>query len=229
MIRLSLHTVMQPAHMLLQRLSVGRRGLYGLVMGLSMALLSACSILPESKQLSYYELPTTRLEPIGTTAPHTMQLLTPYANRTLNTQRILVNPEGHQLRAYQGAAWVDSAPALLRERFAQALLDTQLVYALTFSGESGSPDLVLQSQLYRFQVHYDQGQPVVHLQLNAQLLNRQTGKILAVHPIYIKRPVTAGTQLDDVVPAFGKAADEASRELTQWLYKTLQQPELQKD
>ncbi len=209
-----------------QRLHSGSRALLGLVLGLSMAMLSGCNILPESPQLTHYELPATRLAPIGSPAPYTLQLLTPYANRTLNTQRILVNPEGHELRAYQGAAWVDTTPALLRERFAQALLDTQLVYALTFSGESGAPELILQTHLYRFQVHYEQGQPVVHLQLNTQLINRQTGKILAVHPIHIQRPVTEGVHLDQVIPVFGQAADEASRELTQWLSHTLQQPHL---
>lgn len=226
MIRLCLHAVTQSAPTLWQRLSIGQGALRGLIIGLGVALLSACNILPESPQLNHYELPTTALEPLGEPAPYTLQLLTPYANRTLSTQRILVNPEGHELRAYDGAAWVDTAPALLRERFAQALLDTQLVYAMTFSGESGAPELVLQTHLYRFQVHYDDGQPVVHVQLNAQLINRQTGKILAVHPVYVKRPVTDGVQLEQVIPVFGQAADDASRQLTQWLHETLQQPNL---
>src|SRR5699024_1247514 len=97
---------------------------------------------------------------------------------------------------------------------------------MTFSGETGAPELVLQTHLYRFQVHYDAGQPVIHLQLNAQLINRQTGKILAVQPIYVKRTVSDGVHLEHVIPVFGQATDEASEEFTQWLHETLQQPDL---
>lgn len=198
-----------------------RLALISLILG----LLSACSILPDSPQLNHYELPATVMQPLGgEPAPYTLQLLTPYANRTLNTQRILVNPEGYELRAYQGAAWIDNAPSLLRDRLAQALLETQLVRAITFAGESGNPNLVLQIHLYRFQVHYDDGVPNVHIQLNAQLISRQTGKILAVQPVYVKQEVSDGVELDAVIPAFGKAADEVSRDLTQWLQQSLQDP-----
>lgn len=192
---------------------------------LILSLLGACSILPDSPQLNHYELPATSLQPAGDKpAPYTLQLLTPYANRTLNTQRILVNPEGYELRAYQGAAWIDNTPSLLRDRLAQALLETELVQAITFAGESGSPNLVLQIHLYRFQVHYDEGVPTVHIQLNAQLIARQTGKILTVQPIYVKQAVTDGTDLAQVIPAFGKAADEVSQNMTQWLYQSLKTP-----
>lgn len=197
------------------------------LVSLIISLLGACSILPDSPQLNHYELPAATLQPLGSTpAPYTLQLLTPYANRTLNTQRILVNPEGYELRAYQGAAWVDNTTSLLRDRLAQALLETQLVHAITFAGESGSPKLVLQIHLYRFQVHYDEGVPTVHIQLNAQLISRQTGKILAVQPVYVKQAIHDGVTLQEVVPAFGKAADEVSRNITQWLYQSLQNPEV---
>lgn len=196
-------------------------------LAMAAALLSACNILPETPQLSYYELPAKQLQPLSSTpADYTLQLLTPYANRTLNTQRILVNPEGYELRAYQGAAWIDIAPAVLRDRLAQALLDTNLVRAMTFSGEAGAPNLVLQIHLYRFQIHYDDGQPVAHLQLNAQLIGRQSGKILAVQPIYVKEPVITGVELEQVIPAFGRAADQVSQELTQWLYQSLHDPSI---
>src|SRR5690625_2712212 len=194
---------------------------------LILSLLGACSILPDSPQLNHYELPATSLQPVGDKpVSYTLQLLTPYANRTLNTQRILVNPEGYELRAYQGAAWIDIAPAVLRDRLAQALLDTNLVRAMTFSGEAGAPNLVLQIHLYRFQIHYDDGQPVAHLQLNAQLIGRQSGKILAVQPIYVKEPVITGVELEQVIPAFGRAADQVSQELTQWLYQSLHDPSI---
>src|SRR5690625_5834341 len=90
---------------------------------LILSLLGACSILPDSPQLNHYELPATSLQPVGDKpAPYTLQLLTPYANRTLNTQRILVNPEGYELRAYQGAAWIYNTPYLLRVRFVTSLM-----------------------------------------------------------------------------------------------------------
>lgn len=210
-------------------ISLLRRQTLQLIFGsLGLLLLSGCNIFPESQPLSYYELPASPLSPLSQQpAPYTLQLLTPYANRTLNTQRILVNPEGYEMRAYQGAAWIDTPPALLRDRFAQALLEAQLVQALTFTGESGAADLALQLQLYRFQVHYEQNQPVVHVQLNAQLLSRQSGRILAVQPIYIKEPVAEGqTELTQVIPTFGTAVDKASKQLTQWLYQTLNDPKI---
>jgi len=200
-----------------------RQTLQRVIGSLGLLLLSGCNIFPENQPLNYYELPARPLEPLTQQpAPYTLLLLTPYANRTLSTQRILVNPEGYEMRAYQGAAWVDTPPALLRDRIAQALLETQLVRAMTFAGESGSADLALQLHLYRFQVHYDNGQPVVHVQLNAQLLARRHGKILAVQPIHIKRPVADGqTDLNQVISAFGQATDEVSQQLTQWLHQTL--------
>src|SRR5699024_7597382 len=123
MIRPCLHIVTQTPRALWQRLSIGQRALRGLIIGLSVALLSACNILPESPQLTRVELPTAALQPIGLPAPYTLELLSPYAHRTRSTQRILVSPAGHELRAYEGAAWVDTAAALLRALFAQALLD----------------------------------------------------------------------------------------------------------
>src|SRR5690625_4912146 len=112
------------------------------IISFSLTLLSACNILPEPTQVNYYELPANSLTPLGDKpSPYTLQLQTPYANRTLNTQRILVNPQGYELQAYQGAAWIDNAPAILRDRLAQALLETNLVRAMTFAGESGTPNI----------------------------------------------------------------------------------------
>ncbi|MBP6020340.1 MAG: membrane integrity-associated transporter subunit PqiC [Burkholderiaceae bacterium] len=193
-----------------------------LVLALSVVVLSACSVLPASKTLTVYQLPvvtaqTSDASNVGAqhAASWALRVDTPYSSQLINSQRILVQPPGDAISVYQGARWSDVAPVMLRDH----LVDAYRVQApmLVVSSDSSRLlyDVELTGDLTQFQVVYGDSGPVVHIQLDASMVQADGKRTLASRRFTVQHAVD-GTKVPEVVTAFGLAADALATQLIAW-------------
>lgn len=181
----------------------------------SVLWLSACSIFPEETPRTRYNLPAATMQPVGPQKDSTLYVATPQANRLINSNYILVQPEGTEIQTYKGSQWSDVAPVLVRERLILALDDANL-----FKGVSGDAALntpwALEGYLSHFEVQYQNEQPVVRVQYEGQIIDRQKSTIVRSKRFVINQPA-ASTEISAIITAFGTATDTLSLQVLEWL------------
>ncbi|WP_407293662.1 ABC-type transport auxiliary lipoprotein family protein [Stutzerimonas zhaodongensis] len=201
------------------RQSVSRLALLALL-----SAASACSVLPESETLRIFLLPTTPTQQQASepTTQQALRINTPQASRILASQRIAVVPQGNEISAYGGARWSDTAPVLLRDRLIEAFQRDGRLPSVSNEDVNLYSDLSLHSDLRAFQSVYIDGKPVVIIKLDARLVNRNDQHTLANRRFEIRQPST-DPSVENVVEAFGLAADRLSAEIVEWTLSHAQQ------
>ncbi|WP_339488758.1 ABC-type transport auxiliary lipoprotein family protein [Pseudomonas sp. EL_65y_Pfl2_R95] len=182
----------------------------------STLMLSACSILPEPEQLHVYRLPSTvpSAAASASRSPMTLQINRPNSNQILDSSRIVVLPDGNQVSTYQGVRWSDRAPTVLRDRLIDGFVNANRFAAVSSDDNHLQTDLQLVSSLRAFQSEYRNGAPQVQIQLDAQLVNSHQ-QIIASRRFNVSQGAT-DTAIDNVVAAFGSAADSLSTQVIEW-------------
>jgi cholesterol transport system auxiliary component len=178
--------------------------------------LAACSLIGPREPLNVYVLPATAI-PSSDLArlPLTLRVETPQAGRALYSSRIVVMPETNQLSAYQGARWSDSAPRLLRDRLVEAFRQDNRLAAVVDEGDRVSADFDLVSDLRGFHSQYMEGRPRAVIRLDVRLIDSSRQRVLATRRFEVREP-SADESVEAVVEAFGRAADQLSRQLVDW-------------
>ena len=187
----------------------------------AIALLPACSVLPEAQPLDVYVLPVTG-DASATAVPAaagaqawSLRVVRPAAGVHLAGQRIVVMPEGNRVSVYQGAGWSDPAPVLVRDRVLEAFRADGRVGALSSDERQLHADFELDSDLRAFQSEYRGGRPEAVLRLDARLVHTASRRIVASRS-FEQRQASADPAVPAVVEAFGTAADRLSAEVVDW-------------
>ncbi|WP_371368881.1 ABC-type transport auxiliary lipoprotein family protein [Pseudomonas sp. QL9] len=188
-------------------------------------LIGACSILPKAETPDAYLLPAKQ-HPARATPPvnWSLRITAPNASQVLDSNRIAVLPKGDLLSVYQGARWSDTAPRLLRDRLLDAFRADGRIQALSSDAVSLQADLELDGDLRAFQSEYQGQQVAAVVVLEARLVQTATQRIVASRRFEARQP-SSGTQVAEVVTAFGQASDRLAAEVVSW---TLQQGQRQK-
>ncbi len=183
---------------------------------------AGCSLLPSNEPVVRYELPVSSVSSMASQRlPMTVAVATPMAGQALNSDRIVVMPEGNELSAYKGARWSDSAPIILRQRQMLALRESGLVQMVVPAGTGLRPDVLLGGDLSAFQVRYEHGEPVVQVVLDAALIRASNAQPLGVKRFTISQPVQ-GKQVPEVVQAYGQAVHALNTQIIEWMAPLLQ-------
>lgn len=182
--------------------------------------LSACSsILPQGNAFDIYQLPTSAASVAANTAPAVdwqLRVDSPEASSLLSSSRILVEPKPGLVSIYHGARWAQRTPQLLRDRLINAFHANGQVHGISSDDDGLIADYKLDSTLRAFQAEYQgSGAPVVVLQLDARLVRSGSKRILAARRFDVTERA-AGTNVAQVVTAFGQAADKLSSKLVAW-------------
>ncbi|MBB5391047.1 MULTISPECIES: ABC-type transport auxiliary lipoprotein family protein [unclassified Herbaspirillum] len=189
-----------------------------------LSLSAACSILPKSEPVAIYRLPALAAgqavaaasTPAAPASQRSLKIITPYGGRAIDSERILVLPEGNLIQSYQGARWSDPAPVLLRNRLLQAFSADGRTRNLSTDDNNVAADLELGGDLVAFQTEYRNGAPVVVIQFNARMVDTASRRIIAVRSFNVSQPV-AGTKVPEVVNAFGAASGALAAEILDWV------------
>ncbi len=184
---------------------------------------SACSLLPKAEPLVRYELPAAKVAAMTSIPlPLTLALTTPMSSQALNTDRILVMPDGNELSAYKGVRWSDPAPLALRNQMVLALRDSGLVRMVAPYMAGLRSEAVLSSDLSAFQVRYVDGAPVVQVRIDMALIRTATGKPVSTQRFAVDQPAS-GTDVAQVVRAYGQAVQTLNRQMLDWLAPALRE------
>lgn len=185
-------------------------------------VLAGCSVLPKAEPQTVYALPDTQItERVQTTQsvqPWALRVQTPYSHRMLNSNRIVVRPDNSEVSVYKGVRWSDPAPVLLRDHLVNAFRTQAAVASVTSDSTHLTADLELGGDLTRFQVEYQDGTPVVHIQLDAFLVDPSNSHIVANQRFFVTEPVK-GKEVPEVVLAFGEATDRLAVDIVAWVLK----------
>lgn len=184
-------------------------------------LLSACSIVPKTDPPAVYQLATAS-EPLaikGPALPFSLSIDTPQSSRVIDSTRILVQPQETRLSAYKGARWGDTVPAMLRQRFTQALRQTGALKAVSNDNLNYRTDLSLGSEVMTFQVQYHPSGVKAVVVLDAFLSEPAGQSIIAAHRFTVEQALS-DPSVQSAVHALSTASDQLTHELVQW---TLQQ------
>ncbi len=182
------------------------------------ALLPACSILPEREAVDVYLLPGAidhAAAPAGPQIDVSLRVLRPVSGSRIAGRRIVVIPDDRLVSVYQGAAWTDPAPVLMRERIVDALLAGQRFASVSTDERSLFADFELDTELRAFQSEYRNGRPEAVIRIDVRLAQGNTRHIVASQR-FEARENAAGTAVADVVDAMGRAADRVAQDIARW-------------
>ncbi|MGM0982333.1 MAG: ABC-type transport auxiliary lipoprotein family protein [Pseudomonadota bacterium] len=179
-------------------------------------LFAGCTLLPEQEPIRLFTLPDPSLSASSEATPElTLRVDTPSAGSPLDGPRLLVMPSPGEFQAYAGARWRDDAPLLLRDYLITAFRRDGRLAAVVDDASRARSDATLASHLEAFHSRYREGAPEVVLRLEVQLLDEASRAVLASRRM--EAVVTSDdASLDAVVEAFGRAADQITRELVDW-------------
>ncbi|MFJ3055023.1 ABC-type transport auxiliary lipoprotein family protein [Herbaspirillum sp. NPDC087042] len=181
--------------------------------------LAACSILPKADPQTVYRLPPASTNASANAATRgdrpALRIATPYASRSVDSERILVLPEGDVVKSYAGARWSDPAPVLVRDRLLEAFQGDGRFGSLSGDQSNIAAAIELTGSLQAFQSEYRNGAPTIVIVYDARMIDTGTRRQLAAQRFSVTQAVD-GSQLPNVVSAFGRASDRLAAEVVAW-------------
>lgn len=182
-------------------------------------LVAACaSLTGPRKDFTLYALdpPMAR----GDGSPRDWQLLVeePHTTELLDGFRLVVAPGGNELQVYEGARWTERTPAMLQGLWIRALEADGRLPGAARAGTGVRADLILASDLTRFQASYRGGLPTVELELHARLVDPRDRRIRG-RRVFRADVAATGTGIAEVVAAFEAAVAQVGPALVEWVLR----------
>lgn len=182
---------------------------------------SACTVFPTPEAPRVMDLGTTgSVQSLSPRHPQSLRVDTPLASEPVNGTRILTRPTAHEYQTYGRARWRDSGPVLIRDHLIDALRQSGGFTNVVTDTSAASTDLTLISELSAFQAEQRKDGTVVVIELHTEVLDNRSRKSLCVRDRSLSQQADSG-ELDDVVKAFGSAANRLSEETVTWAHNCL--------
>lgn len=178
------------------------------------SLLAACSVLPAREPVQIWQPEESAIATPPTTAGFSLRVDAPNTTGPLDGTGIVVMPEPGQVSAYKGARWSESPALLIRHRLVDAFMAAKLP-AVTTDDDHFASDYSLSGNLRGFQSEYRNGSPVVVVRFDAQLRRGGARSLLATRSFVITQN-PSGTDVPQVVAAFGAADDALAQQVVAW-------------
>ncbi|WP_043285461.1 ABC-type transport auxiliary lipoprotein family protein [Paraburkholderia oxyphila] len=196
-------------------------------------LVAACSMLLPARAPDVYRLappaahslaasPTQQDAPceaaIGTpaTPPVLLRIRAAALSSALAGEHIVVMPTPDTVQAYRDARWSDPAPAMVRTALMEALTRDGRFIAVTVDDGTLDVTFDLDMQLRAFQAEYRGGKPVVHVGLDARLVDPVAHRVIAIQS-FDAQTAPATADVGAVVQSFAVATDALDARLAGWL------------
>ena len=193
-----------------------RASLRTLVMALCMtALAAACSILPEREPVQIWQPPESATVHATSAATFSLRVDTPNITGMLTQSGIVVMAAPGQVKVYKAARWSESPALLVRHRLVDAFMAARLP-SVTTDDDHFSANYTLSGDLRAFQSEYRSGSPVVVVRYDAQLRRGGSRTIFASRSFVVTQQ-PSGTQVSQIVAAFGAADDALAQQVVAWV------------
>lgn len=181
------------------------------------AMLSACSILPEKSPQSLYA-PDPRIQPDPSWPQVDWQLIVPRptASTLIDSARIAVRPQPGELQVYKSAVWTQPVPGIVQDAVVHGFEDSGRIVGVARRGEGINGRYQLQLDIRRFDSDYGTGSvPVATIEIGAKLVDNLTNQVIVAKLFRQTVPAT-GTDVGRVAAAFEQALGTATREIVGW-------------
>ncbi|MBN1189695.1 MAG: membrane integrity-associated transporter subunit PqiC [Dehalococcoidales bacterium] len=181
----------------------------------------SCSIVPGDSPQSIYRLPRSAISLNGDKGVEvSLRIARPLAGGVLDSARIVVVPEQNNISVYPNVRWNSTAPVLIRDHLLDAFHNDGRIRRLSSDSEGLHADYELGGTLRSFQSEYRDGVPQVVISIDARMIDAVTQRIVAARRFTVIEGVK-GTQVAEVVAAFGRASDALARELISWTLRLI--------
>lgn len=188
--------------------------------------LTACTVFPDTPAHRIFQL-SAPVASAGSdeVVDSALRVSAPLAVSPIDTTRILVKPDAREIQAYEGVRWSNRAPVLLGTYFVESFRRDGRLATVVNDTSPARSDVALVGDLTRFQAEYRGGEqqkanPVVHLQLDLQLIDEHTRETLSSRHFEISHQAE-GESVESVVEAFGMASRELARQVINWTVEEL--------
>ncbi|NOL51255.1 ABC-type transport auxiliary lipoprotein family protein [Pelistega suis] len=192
-----------------------RRVKLSVIVGTLGMLLSACSILPNNPPLETYRLAPSQVQVQVRPSKLSLSIPEPYANRVIAHQRLAVITDNNEVLAYDGVRWEDVAHKVFRNRLVEDFQRANSYKTILINDEQINVDRSLRLDVQAYQLQYKQGRPSVVIAVNATLVNRRTGDVIASRHFHAEQE-TDSAQLSAILPVFSQLNDQVNTALIQW-------------
>jgi cholesterol transport system auxiliary component len=192
---------------------------------LAIALLASplpgCGVLPKREPVQVFA-PTAAPVAVGSDWPAvswSLLVAKPSASQQLDSERIAVRPGPGAVQVYQAASWADPAPELLQTALVRGFEDSGKILAIARPGSGVHGDYSLQSEVRSFTSVYEGDQPQAVVEVYARLVHAADGNVVAAR-LFREAEPAAGTDVPQVVEAFGRALDRTRDGIIGWTLAT---------
>lgn len=185
------------------------------------AALAGCSVLPKREPTQVY-VPAASPVAVGADWPAvrwSLLVAKPGASQQLDTERIAVRPGPGAVQVYQASSWADPATELVQTALVRGFEDSGKILAVARPGSGVHGDYSLQSELRSFTSVYEGGQPQAVVEVYARLVHAADGSVVAAQ-LFREAEPAAGTEVPQVVEAFGRALDRTRDRMIGWTLAT---------
>lgn len=180
------------------------------------ALLAGCSVLPKREPVQIWQPHEVASATMATpAADFSLRIDTPNTSGPLDQGGIVVWPEPGRISTYKGARWSMPPALLVRDRLVDAFMAAKLP-AVTTDEDHLASDYTLGGNLRAFQSEYRAGSPVVVVRFDAQLRRGGARSLLATRSFEVTQQ-PGGTQVPQIVAAFGAADDQLAAQVVPWV------------
>jgi len=137
----------------------------------------------------------------------------PIASSPLDSDRIVVRTGPQSLELLKDTQWVDPLPHLVQSRLIQTFENGHLLRTVGYPGQGITGDLVLDSEIRRFEVDAVTGEATV--EISGKLINASSGRILAAQIFSAQTP---GSVADgaSASAALNSALGQVMKEIVAW-------------
>lgn len=194
-----------------------------LMMVATLAIASACSVLPERVPVDLYQLPPSSLTAnSGAALEGGLRLARPSTSDALGGNRLLILTDDHSFQAFPAARWAAPIPHLWRDWLMDAFWRDGRVSELSASSEGLQARLELSGMLRALHIESINGQSHAVVRFDAQLVDVRSRNIIASQRFEATQR-TSDNSVTAAIRALGEAADQLAEQLIEWTIRSADQ------
>lgn len=187
---------------------------------ISSALLSTCSVLPEQVPVDLYQLPAPTLQAAAAGIRlSSLRIDRPISSEALSGSRLLIMTANNQFQAFPNMRLAAPVPLLWRDWLLDAFWRDGRVDGLSAASEGLQSALELGGTLRAFHVDNSGAQAQAVIQYDATLISTDDRHIVASRRFEARESLNS-VEVSAAIAALGVAANKLASELIEW---TLQQ------
>ena len=189
-----------------------------LVCSVVAVFMSGCAILDPGPPMAQVILPV-RMTPAQEANRMPVQVLVghPVTDTASGTDRILALTNGYEIKALDSAKWASPVPWIVQRLLIDSLESTRRFAAVGWEESSMETSIRLSTDLRRFYLRYEAGNPVptVDITLILTLTDLNTSKVFA-RTIISAEQQCAGNNVKEFVAAFSSAMTKVLGQSNEW-------------